>query len=165
MKNLFDNMKEIADKNLEAYHSDLEIDKEIMLNKENGNEFYWYVRKSGTDIYDSRKVQFVGSEDNISANYYIKYDPLLVFHIKIEKRGTKYVYGSIELIKREVFKKMITEEVKIIKEKKVKVTFNDGLIITGQFKGDDRDIINHIMVTNKKEINDLKKFKIIQYIE
>lgn len=164
MKNLFEVMQEIVEKNLEAYKGDFEIDKSIMLNKENEDEFYWYVRKSGTDIYEAKKVQFMGSEENVSANYYIGYDPLQIFHIKIEKRGTKYVYGSIEPVKREKFKKIITEDVKIIREKKVKVTFNDGSVIEGQFSGESRDILNGIMVKNKKEMTDLKTFKILEYI-
>lgn len=164
MKNLFETMQEIVDKNVEAYEKDFDIDKSIMLDKEGGNEFYWYVRKSGTDIYEAEKIQFMGSEENVSANYYIGYDPLQIFHVKIEKRGKKYVYGSIEPVKKEKFIKLITEDLKIIKEKKVKFTFNDGSVIKGQFAGESRNIINDVMIKNKKEMTDLKSFKILEYI-
>jgi hypothetical protein len=165
MENLFEVMQEIIDKNMKDHKEDFDIDKTIMLNKENEDEFYWYVRRSGTDIYEAEKVQFKESEENISANYYIGYDALKVFHIKIEKRGTKYVYGSIEPVKREKFEIMITKDVKIIREKKIRIIFNDGFVVEGQYTGDieSREIINNILTKNKKDMNDLKSFKVLEY--
>lgn len=165
MENLFELMQELVEKNVKAYKTDFEIDKDIMLDKENGDEFYWYLRKCGTDIYEAEKVKFEGSEENTSAKYYLGQEGLKIFHIKIEKRENKYVYGTIEPVKNKSFENLIITDAKKINTKKVRIVLNDGIVVEECHSPDreSRDIINTVLYNLKKDMKDLLSFRVVKY--
>lgn len=165
MNEIFDVMNEIVERDVvAAYKKDLEIDKGIMLDEDSEKQFYWLVRKCGTNIYEKNKIKFKDSEENISANCQVNDKVISIFYINIEKRDINNVYGSIKKISIADFKKIISENIKIIKEKEIKVEFKDGTIVQNVFVGDGREIMYNIINANKKQVEDLKYFKVIKYI-
>lgn len=163
MKNLFEDMQKIVDNNMENYKSDFNLDKDFILKSEK-NEFYWYVRRSGTDIFDIDNINFINSEDYTIAKYYLYSEDLHIFKIKVENRTKDEVLGMIEPINKKTFKKIL-DEPKDIKGVIAKITLNNVTVIEGEYTGDDnQEILYRVLRENNKTIDDLKSYKVVKYI-
>lgn len=110
MKNLFNIMAKIVEENMIAYKDDFYVyDKQILLDKNSSsNTFYWMVRETGTNIFDANKLKYKETFEYTDATYNLKYRKIkAIYKIQIEKRGRKYIYGSIEKISIKAFEDVV----------------------------------------------------------
>lgn len=163
MKNLFEIMQGIVEEKMESYKSDFIIDQKILLESKN-NEFYWYVRKSGTNMLEVDKLGFINSEEHTTANYFLPYKELCIFKIKVTKRTKKNVYGTIESVSKKEIKEVI-DNAKAIKGIVAKITLNDGSVIEGELNDDSNQRVLYNLLNQKGiPVEDLKSYEVIKYI-
>ncbi len=101
MKKLFDIMEKEVEKTVHSYKSDFyKHDKHTLLkNKPEEKEFFWGLRRCGTELYRKTFLQCKGSYTNVAAKYHLEQNDLIkVFKITVEKVGRKHIYGKIQKI-------------------------------------------------------------------
>jgi len=107
--NLFKKMESIVESTMDSYKTDFyEHDKKRLLRckQENDNTYFWYVRESGTHLFDLHTVFVKDSYCNIMANYWLGYEPK-IYKVKVIKIGKKYVYGTMDEISIEEMKSLL----------------------------------------------------------
>ena len=90
---LFKDMEKLVEKNVQAWKTDLEIDKKTI--KENVKEttYYWYLRDSGTQLMSATDMQFIESGAPLSAEFWLD-QAKVIYEINIEKQELKLIKAS-----------------------------------------------------------------------
>lgn len=142
---LNDVMKEIVDKHVKAYKTDLNYDIEGLLDKNRGNEYYWSVRDTGTDLID--KVPYLVKDTYAYCSALIHLQDSKHYLIKVEKKGKKYIYGEVIPIKRKDFEKLINDakDPKDIKRVDVMVLTQDNRKLNMSYNKYNEDIFYDLL--------------------
>ncbi len=123
MKKLFDIMEKEVEKTVEHYKTDFYThDKNILLkNTPEEKEFFWGLRRCGTELYRKNFLQCRGSYSNIAAKFHLEQKNLLkIFKITVEKVGRKHIYGKIEKITAKDFEEYIRKSERDFSEEELK---------------------------------------------
>lgn len=103
---LNDIMTDIVDKNVIAYKTDLQYDFELLRDKEQTtNKYYWLVRDTGTDMLPYPSFLIDGTFGLAEARYHKASS--LIYEINVSKRCSKNIYGSIRKISLKEFEKLL----------------------------------------------------------
>ena len=170
-KNLFNVMEKIVDQYVEHYKTDFEHDKKFLLDKDREmTEFIWLVRDSGTEILPLKAIMAKGSPANINLQYHLEQGRIIkAYHLKINKIGRKYAYGTIDEVKVLHELKNILRNVYENWQVKLKITYeyekDNKIEIESKIDWFTRKQINHYEhiegIENKKIVN----IKSLDYIE
>lgn len=63
MRNLFDEMEKIVNRDVRVYKEDFECDKDEICSRGGGMSYVWYIREEGTVLMNRRFVDVYGSEE------------------------------------------------------------------------------------------------------
>lgn len=106
MENLFDEMSKVLNKYVKHYLSDFEIDKKILL--ENHKKFYWFLRTSGTDLYDSDYILIKESEEFGSIDYYLSQSRVeAIYEVHVVSTQGDMVLGNMKKIPEKAFRELM----------------------------------------------------------
>ena len=118
----------IADKFMEAYKEDVNIDIDLLLDENKlSNDFIWVVRKTGTHLYEEDKL-FILDDGSRDDYLYFKDYEVLVYRITVSKRGRKNVYGKLEKLNRKKLNDKVENNGKSFKNVHFKVLMKDDTI-------------------------------------
>lgn len=160
-------MKEIVKKEVSHYKSDLEIDfdiiKETIKDCPNGKAFIWYTRESGTAIMREDFIKVIGSEENVSFNYWAK-SVISCYKIVVTKACTNNIYGSIEKINfNKYYKEMKLKEKNFERFIGRIITRKDKTMIEKEFEFS-KTYYRDALKKEKLDSTNVLSFKILKYI-
>lgn len=113
---------------VEAYKSDYEIDKKTLQDEHlESKEFYWILRKHGTELLYSPLVFMKDSYSNISAYSWLESGDIKVYKITLTSRDENGAEGVLKLIKN--FKEIMDEHSAYATELTGKFYSHDGKVV------------------------------------
>lgn len=160
-------MRDIVEKEVKHYQSDIEIDFKIIKhdNKDYKNKpisYIWFIRENGTVMMREDFVTVKNSADNIFFNFW-KEDVINAYRIKLNKVCPKNIYGTIEKINLKKYYKEVKEKEKEKEKILCKIELQDGKIIEKEYDFED-GYFNKILFSEKLDVSMVKSFKILDYI-
>ena len=160
-------MKDIIDKEVKHYQSDINLDLEIMKldSKDYKNRqisYIWFTRECGTVMMREDFITVKNSSDNIFFNYWVD-SAVNAYRIKLNKVCPKNIYGTIEKINLKKYYKEVKEKEKEKEKILCKIELQDGKIIEKEYDFED-GYFNKILFSEKLDVSMVKSFKILDYI-
>lgn len=160
-------MRDIVEKEVKHYQSDIEIDFKIIEhdNKDYKNKpisYIWFTRESGTVMMREDFITVKNSADNIFFNYWVD-SAANAYRIKLDKICPKNMYGTIEKINLKKYYKEVKEKEKEKEKILCKIELQDGKIIEKEYDFED-GYFNKILFSEKLDVSMVKSFKILDYI-
>lgn len=144
------------------YKEDIEVDVKHLLDKNiEENNFIWVVRKTGTNLYEESKLYIKENDSRINYLYFKDFEAQ-AYRLRIEKRGFKKVYGTIERIDRNKLTKDIEDRMKSYKKVHLKILKNDNNCIEIDVNTNDFNIYN-VLDDLKLNIEEISKIYYQRY--
>lgn len=146
----------ISDNFMKAYKSDIDMDIEMLLDKNKlTNDFVWVVRESGSHLYEKNKLFIL--EDGSRDDYlYFKDYKVKVFEINVTKRGRKNVYGTLKKLSRKELTDKVLNNGKSFDNIHFKVIMKDDS--THEIDVKSKDITIYTLADNLNvKVDDIKK--------
>lgn len=159
-------MRDIVEKEVKHYKSDVELDFKIIKhdNKDYKNKpisYIWFIRENGTVMMREDFITVKNSDDNILFNFWK--DIINAYRIKINKVCPKNIYGTIEKINLKKYYKEVKEKEKEKEKILYKIELQDGKTIEKEYDFED-GYFNRILFSEKLDVSMVKSFKILDYI-
>lgn len=109
MTNLFNIMGELVDKHVKYYKEDFEIDKKIILKNKDSQKYYWFLRETGTEIFNADELKEKQAKVHRERAEFWLDKTRHIYELNIDKIGKKYAYGYLKPINKNAFEKMLKD--------------------------------------------------------
>ena len=90
---LFKDMEKLVEKNVQAWKTDLEIDKKTIKGNPKEATYYWYLRDCGTQLMSATDMKYIESGAPLGAEFWLD-QAKAIYEINIEKQELKVITAS-----------------------------------------------------------------------
>lgn len=130
-------LKDIVDREVSNYKSDLDLDfkdikEDFKLRGNNSKNYIFFTRQSGTVLMREEFITVLNSNENIDFKYWVD-SAINCYRINVTKACPVNIYGTVEKINLDKYKKTVYNNEKKPKAVLVRVETKAGKIIKNEY--------------------------------
>lgn len=156
-------LKKIVDENVDYFKNDLDLDLEILLDKNyECDNYIFLVRDAGTHLYPK---EFLTIKDSYSRIEFLHFKNRFkrAYEVKVSKRGRKNVYGTVEEIPLDKLISYVSNNEEDYEKTSVRLIKKDGNILETIFFKENS--YYESLSLNNLDYNDVDKMYVLKYLK